>query len=156
RLRAEAIAWLNPVNDPARLASGERRLEACLDGARAGLSGVNLRVDPYDVEADPALWEVAYRWAQRATTAGLGVSVHAGEFSPANLAAALRVPGLRRLGHAVYAASSPDLLDRLAACGATVECPLTCNVILGAVNSYKDHPTGRFVARGIPVTLSTD
>ena len=91
-----------------------------------------------------------------AAGAGLGITVHAGEFSPANLAAALGVPGLSRLGHAVYAASDPRLLEQLAASGATVECSLTCNVILGAAPSYEAHPIRRFVESGIPVTLNTD
>lgn len=155
-LRAEAIGWLNPVGDPDRLLEEERRLETCLRLAPEGLAGVDFRVDPYDTEADPALWEVAYRWAERAAEAGLGITVHAGEFSVANLDAALRVPGLRRLGHAVHASRDPRLLERLAESGVTVECCLTCNVVLGAVASYEEHPIRRYVELGIPVTLNTD
>jgi hypothetical protein len=156
RFRAEAIGYLGLVDDPARLVAVERQVAACLRAARDGLAGVDFRVDPYDTAADPALWRIAYRWAERAADAGLGVTVHAGEFSAANLAAALRVPGLRRLGHAVYAASDERLLERLAETGVAVECSLTCNVVLGAVPSYEDHPIRRFAARGIPVTLNTD
>jgi adenosine deaminase len=113
-------------------------------------------VGPYDTEADPATWAVAYQWAARAADAGLGVTVHAGAFSTANLTADLQVPGLRRLGHAVYAAAEPWLLEQLANSGITVECCLSCNVILGAVSSYEAHPIQQFVAAGIPVTLNTD
>jgi len=88
--------------------------------------------------------------------AGLGITAHAGEFSPANVGAALRVPGLTRIGHAVYAAHGPKLLEQLARSGVTVECNLRCNVILGAVQSYADHPIGQFVRHNIPVTLNTD
>jgi hypothetical protein len=156
KLVAEAIGWLNPVGDPGRLVEEERRLDACLRMAAEGLAGVDFRVDPYETEADPALWAVAYRWAARAAGAGLGVTVHAGEFSPANLAAALRVPGLKRVGHGVYAASEPRLLEQLAKSGATVECCITCNVVLGAVPSYEQHPIRTFAAAGVPVTLNTD
>lgn len=156
RLRAEAIGYLGLVDDPERLVAVGRQLAACLRAAREGLAGVDFRVDPYDTAANPSLWQTAYRWAERAADAGLGVTVHAGEFSAANLAAALRVPGLRRLGHAVYAAADERLLDALAGAGVTVECSLTCNVVLGAVPSYEDHPIRRFAARGIPVTLNTD
>ncbi len=124
--------------------------------AREGLAGVDFRVDPYDTEADPVLWTIAYGWAERAAGAGLGITVHAGEFSTANLAAALRMPGLRRLGHAVHAAGDPRLLEILVRTGVTVECSLTCNVVLGAVPAYEDHPIRRFAAQGIPVTLATD
>jgi adenosine deaminase len=156
KLVAEAIGWLNPVNDPGRLLEEERRLEECLRAAREGLAGVDFRVDPYDTEADPGLWEVAYGWAARAADAGLGVTVHVGEFSPANLGAALRVPGLKRIGHGVYAVWEPRLLEQLVNSGVTIECCLTCNVILGAVASYAEHPIRRFVEAGVPVTLNTD
>lgn len=156
RLRAEALAYLGLRDDPRYLLEAERRLEACLRAARDGLAGVDFRIDPYDTEADSALWAIAYRWAERAADAGLGITVHAGEFSTANLAAALGVPGLKRLGHAVYAAQDLKLLDLLARSGVTVDLSLTCNVVLGAVRSYEDHPIRRFVERGIPITLNTD
>jgi adenosine deaminase len=118
-----------------------------------GLGGIDLLYRPYDEEAD---WEHLSRVASRALEAGLGVTAHAGEFSTANIAAALRLPGLTRLGHAVYAASDPRLLDMLVERGVTVECSLSCNVVLGAVSSYEDHPIRRFVKRGIPLALCTD
>jgi adenosine deaminase len=155
-LRAEAIGFLNAVDDLAMITAGESHLQACLKAAREGLGGVDFRVDPYDTPAGPAAWEIAYGWAQRAADAGLGITVHAGEFSTANLDAALRMPGVTRLGHALYAASDPRLLDQLAESGIIVEFSLTCNVILGAVPSYEEHPIRRFVERGIPVTLNTD
>lgn len=156
RLHAEAIIFLNLVDDPGRLADVERRFELCLRAARDGLAGVDFRVDPYHTPADPALWEIAYKWAERAADAGLGITVHAGEFSDANLAVALRMPGLRRLGHAVHAVSSPLLLEQLAGSRVTVESSLTCNVILGAVPSYEQHPIRQFMDYGIPVTINTD
>lgn len=155
-LFAEAIALLHLAPDPGRSGSAQRQFEVCLRMAREGLAGINMIVVPYDTEADPATWAAAYRWTERAADAGLGISVHAGEFSTANLAAALHVPGLQRIGHAVHAAADPGLLERLARSGVTVECPLSCNVVLGAVPSYEAHPIRQFVGSGISVTLSTD
>jgi adenosine deaminase len=155
-LVAEAIGYLNPTGDSAKRELEVRRLEACLKAAPEGLGGVDFRVDPYVEEAPPEVWAVAYRWAERARDAGLGVTVHAGEFSPANIESALRMPGLVRLGHGVHAAYDEQLLEALSRSGATLECSLTCNVILGAVPSYEAHPIRRFVEHGIPVTLSTD
>lgn len=66
------------------------------------------------------------------------------------------MPGLTRLGHAVYAAEDPHLLALLAERRSTVECSLSCNVVLGAVASYEAHPIRRFVEAGIPVALGTD
>ena len=128
-------------------------LRSCVAAARDGLAGIDLIPIPYDAEAD---WTSIDRWVASAAHAGLGVTAHVGEFSPANIAAALRLPGLQRLGHAVYATADADLLELVAQSGATVECALTCNLVLGAVSSYEDHPIRRFVEHGIPVALGTD
>jgi hypothetical protein len=49
--------------------------------ATEGLGGIDLRLNPYDREPAPSLWATAYRLAERAASAGLGITVHAGEFS---------------------------------------------------------------------------
>ena len=128
-------------------------LPRCLAAARRGLAGLNILPVPYDQPAD---WSVVRRWADRARDAGLGIAAHAGEFSALHLAEALEVPGLTRIGHALAAATDPRLLDRIAARGVTVECALSSNVVLGAVDSYERHPIRRFVERGIPVAICTD
>jgi adenosine deaminase len=150
RLRAEAIiAGTHPTSELWQAV----QLPACLAAARAGLAGIHILPDPYDGEMD---WTPVYAWAERAADAGLGIAAHAGEFSTANIAAALRTPGLTRVGHAVYAAREPRLLEQLARSGVTVECSLTCNVVLGAVDAYEEYPLHQFIAAGIPITLNTD
>ena len=149
-LRAEAIICLRLPHQPEIM---QRRLDACLQAVREGLAGVDVIPQPYAEEAD---WPGINLWVAPLAAAGLGVTVHAAEFSTANLAGALRTPGVSRIGHAAYAARDPHLLDLLAASGVTVECCLTSNVILGAVPSYEEHPLRQFVAAGIPVTLNTD
>ena len=153
---AEAIGFLLLVNDPVKLHESEQLLETYLRLAPDGLAGVDFLIVPYDSDADPELWATAYRWAARAADAGLGITVHAGEFSSANLSAALRVPGLQRLGHAVHATANPRFLDQLLARQITVECCLSCNVVLGAVSSYEAHPIRSLMDAGVPVTLNTD
>lgn len=145
---AEAIVSLW-VGRPAT----SEHLEACLRARREGLAGIDLIPLPYETETD---WTEAYRWADRAHEAGLGITAHAGEFSSANVRAALGTPGLTRIGHAVHAAYEPDLLEQMAKSGVTVECCLTSNVVLGAVGSLESHPIGRFARAGVPVTLNTD
>jgi hypothetical protein len=150
KLRAEAlIAGTQPT--------GERWLDvylpACLEAAREGLAGIHIIPDPYDAEMD---WAPVYRWATRASAAGLGLAAHVGEFDATNVAAALQVPGLTRLGPAVYAAHNPWLLEQVACSGVTIECSLSCNVVLGATDAYEAHPIRQFVTLGITVTLSTD
>jgi adenosine deaminase len=148
--RAEAIYTLLLFYDPARL---ERVVRACIQAADEGLRGIDLLYEPYETEAE---WTAAYRIAERVAEAGLGVTAHAGEVSTANIAAALRVPGLTRIGHATHAATDSHLLELLATSGVTVECCLTCNVVVGAAPSYEEHPLRQFVECGIPVALCTD
>jgi adenosine deaminase len=149
-LRAEAIiAGTRPASDMWR----DVQLPACLAAAREGLAGIHILPDPYDGEMD---WTPVYAWAERAADAGLGIAAHAGEFSTANIAAALGTPGLTRVGHAAYAARDPRLLEQLAHSGVTVECSLTCNVVLGAIDAYEEYPLNQFLAAGIPITLNTD
>jgi adenosine deaminase len=124
--------------------------------AKEGLAGIDFSVSPYAAEVNPALWSVLYDWAARAADAGMGITMHAGEFSTANVAAALRIPGLRRLGHAVYVAADSSLLEQMARSGVTAECCLSCNVILGAAPSYETHPIRLLMEAGVPVTLNTD
>ena len=149
-LRAEAAYTLLTWDEPERLA---HVVAACLRAACEGLGGIDLQYIPYDTEAE---WTALARLAERAADARLGITVHSGEFSTANIAAALRLPGVTRLGHAVYAANDPRLLDLLAERGVTVECSLSCNVVLGAVRFYEEHPIRRFVAHDIRVALCTD
>ena len=108
-------------------------LPRCLASCPARVGRLNILPVPYDQPAD---WSVVHGWSERARDAGLGVTAHAGEFGARHLAEALEVPGLTRIGHALAAAADPRLLDRIAARAVTIECALTCNVVLGAVEGY--------------------
>jgi Adenosine deaminase len=155
-LRAEAIGYVEVWGDDPRRDVEGNKLNACVRAAPDGLGGVDLLVRPYDATDDPEVWRTAYQWADRAASAGLGITMHAGEFGTRSIGPALRTPGLRRIGHGTHAADDPKLLQDLARSGATVECALTCNVVLGSARSYREHPLRRFVEHGIPVTLATD
>ena len=144
---AEALGLMRATPD------GADAFETCLRARDQGLAGIDFVPEPLDSEAD---WTVAYRWAERATEAGLGITAHAAEFSTANLAAALRLPGITRIGHGVYASASDELLRQFVDSGVTVECCLTSNVVLGAVPSLEEHPIRDFVEAGVPVTLCSD
>jgi adenosine deaminase len=150
RLRAEALISGITPSKPARW---ERVLPLCFEAARHGLAGIDLIPDPYDSEAD---WTGVADRTARAADAGLGVTVHAGEFSQANIAQAIALPGVSRLGHAVFAAADARLLDAVVRSNVTIECCLSCNVLLGGARSYAEHPIRQFAAAGIPVTLNAD
>jgi adenosine deaminase len=150
QLRAEALVT---GLTPSRSDRWERVLPLCFEAARMGLAGIDILPEPYDSEAD---WSGVGKWTARAADAGLGVTVHAGEFSTANILQVVRLPGVSRLGHGVFAAADPRLLEAVWAAGVTLECCLSSNVLLGGTASYRDHPLQQFAAAGIPVTLNSD
>lgn len=136
--------------------NGKELLDACLVARNAGLSGIDFLSSPRASGSNGARWREIYSWAELAADVGLGVTIHAGEFSSGDISSALRVPGVTRIGHAVHAVASPELLHEMKAAGVTLECCLTSNVVLGAVRSLSDHPIRTFVDAGVPVTLNTD
>lgn len=147
---AEALVSLLLWFEPDRL---RRIIDACQRAAADGLAGIDLLNVPYCGEAD---WRLARTIVSEADAAGLGVTVHAGEFSPANIAAVAGMDGVSRIGHATHAPADPWLLDLLATREITVEACLTANVVLGAVPSLEEHPLRRFLDAGIKVALGTD
>jgi hypothetical protein len=155
-LHAEAIGYVEVWEDPARREAELCKLHACLRASGDGLAGIDFLVRPYDATDDPDLWRTAHQWADRAASAGLGVTMHVGEFGTTSIGPALGTPGLRRIGHGTHIADDHALLEKLARSGVTLECPLTCNVVLGSAPSFEDHPIRRYVEHGFPVTLATD
>ena len=153
---AEAIGMIILDQGPAQFEGLERHLENCLALVEYGLAGIDFVVLPYDTEAPPKYWHFIYGLAERAAEAGLGITVHSGECSTANVAAVLQIPGLSRIGHAVYAAAEERFLIEIAERQITVECCLSCNVVVGGASSYETHPIQKFIDAGIPVTLNTD
>lgn len=93
----------------------------------------------------------------RARDAGLGVTVHAGEFAgPAGIWAAIYQLGATRIGHGIRAIEDPALLDRLRERGVALEICPTSNLRLGLVSTLSAHPVGALLRQGVPVTINSD
>jgi adenosine deaminase len=91
-----------------------------------------------------------------AAEAGLGCSVHAGEWAgPESVRAALTLP-VTRIGHGVRAIEDAQLVNELAERGMVLECCPSSNVVLGLYPSFEEHPIRALRAAGIPVTLGSD
>ena len=91
-----------------------------------------------------------------AREAGLGLTVHAGEWDgPDSVRQGLAL-GVSRIGHGVRAAEDPALVRELAECGTVLEVCPTSNVVLGLYPSYADHPLPALRAAGVRVTLGSD
>jgi adenosine deaminase len=91
-----------------------------------------------------------------ASAAGLGCTVHAGEWAGAHsVRAALQLP-VTRIAHGVRSIEDPALVEELAERGIVLECCPTSNVVLGAFESYEAHPLPRLRAAGVRITLGSD
>jgi adenosine deaminase len=91
-----------------------------------------------------------------AAGAGLGCTVHAGEWAGADSVRAGMALPVTRIAHGVRAIEDPALVEELAERGLVLECCPTSNVVLGAFESYGDHPLPHLRAAGVKVTLGSD
>ena len=91
-----------------------------------------------------------------AAQAGLGCTIHAGEWAgPESVRAALELP-ITRIAHGVRAIEDPALVSDLAARGTVLECCPTSNVVLGVYPSYEEHPLPALRDAGVKLTLGSD
>jgi adenosine deaminase len=91
-----------------------------------------------------------------AAAAGLGCTVHAGEWAgPQSVRAGLELP-VTRIAHGVRAIEDPQLVGELAERGVFLECCPTSNVVLGIYPSYGEHPLPRLREAGVRITLGSD
>jgi adenosine deaminase len=114
--------------------------------------GVDLAGD--EENYPPALFTAA---KNRARDAGLGITVHAGEFTgPASVWTAVYHLGATRIGHGIRAADDPALMDRLRERRVVLEICPTSNLRLGLAPGLSAHPLRRFLEHGVPVSINSD
>jgi adenosine deaminase/aminodeoxyfutalosine deaminase len=93
---------------------------------------------------------------KKAADDGLRLTAHAGETTgPESVWGALNI-GAERIGHALSAASDPELLEVMAQKQVPVEMCITSNLRTGACKELEEHPVRRFFDEGLMITLSTD
>lgn len=93
---------------------------------------------------------------EAARSAGLGISIHAGEWGgAAQVRRALELDPAR-IAHGAPAIDDRALVAELRTRGVTLDLCPTSNVQAGMYARLADHPLPRLVRAGAPVTLSTD
>jgi adenosine deaminase len=91
-----------------------------------------------------------------AAAAGLGCTVHAGEWAgPESVRAALELP-ITRIAHGVRSIEDPALVEELAELEIVLEVCPTSNVVLGVFPTYEEHPLPQLIEAGVRVTLGSD
>lgn len=94
---------------------------------------------------------------QTLRSAGLHVTIHAGEFAGSEaIWQAIDDCGAERIGHGCAAAQDPALLRRLAQDRIAVEVCLSSNFFTGVCTDLRQHPLVLFVEYGVPVVLCSD
>lgn len=130
-------------------------LAVALESARFighGLTGFDL-AGPEAAYPDPMLHGEAFSAAR---AAGLGITIHAGEWGgAAQVRRALSV-GPSRIAHGAPAVEDPELRAELIARDITLDLCPTSNVQASIYPTLADHPLRRLHRAGVPVTLSTD
>lgn len=112
-----------------------------------------------DLAGDEALFDAGtYAGPLRdAKSAGLGITVHAGEGCDAShISQAVAELCADRVGHGVSAREDPGVVSMLAERGTLVEICLSSNVHTGAVGSLAEHPLTLLDDAGVRVALATD
>jgi adenosine deaminase len=127
--------------------------EAIREGLPSAFVGIDLAGDEVRYP-DVRPFENCFRAAR---AAGLGTTVHAGEFGDERaIWLAVDRLGAMRIGHGVAAGGCHALAARLRQDDIMLEVSVTSNVRLGAVPAARHHPLRWFVGAGVPVCLNTD
>lgn len=128
--------------------------------ARAAARSAGDGVTGFDLAGDESRWPAhepvagAFRIA---AAAGLGLTCHAAEAAgPHAVMDAVRVLGVRRIGHGAHLAEDQDALRRAADEGVVIEICPTSNVRTGAIPEVGAHPAGVFRAAGLRLVLGDD
>ncbi|MGH2893575.1 MAG: adenosine deaminase [Solirubrobacteraceae bacterium] len=91
-----------------------------------------------------------------AAEAGLGCTVHAGEWAgPDSVRAALTLP-VTRIDHGVRAIEDASLVTELASRQIVLDTCPTSNVVLGVFPGFDEHPLPRLRDAGVRLTLGSD
>jgi adenosine deaminase len=118
-----------------------------------GLTGFDLAGREAD-HPDPRVHARAFDIAREA---GLGITVHAGEWGgAAQVRSSLNAVSPSRIAHGTTAAQDPTLMAELVARAVTLDVCPTSNVQANDFPTLTDVPLRRLVDAGVPVTLSTD
>ncbi len=88
---------------------------------------------------------------------GLGLTAHAGEWSPAvAVLEAVNSLNLSRVGHGISVAKNLDIMIELIERKIGFEVCLSSNVHLGISRSFEEHPARKMLNAGCSITFSTD
>jgi len=147
-----AVSLIASFNRHESVALAEQVTQLAVDHRADGILGLDVSGN----EAQFSLWPFA-SLLKEAKAAGLGLSLHAGEWGgPANIAEAIASLHADRIGHGVRILEDPGVVELASQRRIPFEVCLTSNYQSGVVPSLSAHPLRRMLAAGLNVTLNTD
>ena len=115
-----------------------------------------LGIDLADSETDFPIRDFAPH-VQRAREAGLRVTVHTGEDTPASFVIdTVQAIQPDRIGHGIHIIEDPAAVDLICERGITLEVNPWSNYLTSAVRVIEEHPLKRLFDLGVRVTLNSD
>ncbi|MCP4545231.1 MAG: adenosine deaminase [bacterium] len=128
-------------------------LDIACDGVKEGITGLDLSGDEVNAAAEPFI-----DLFDRARSAGLDISVHAGEWTgPENIRFAIEELNATRIGHGIGILDDPDLISLARERGTLFEFCITSNYLTAAIAVKKEHPVLELTRKhGLSTTLNTD
>ncbi len=148
-LQVELIATVNR-NDPVQ--ESLPTVEAAIAGAGQHFAGIDIAGD--ENHGNLVRFAGIFR---KARTAGLGITIHAGEVGPAaNVRDAIRLLGADRIGHGIRVLEDPEVVKLAKEAGVVFEVCPTSNLRTGAVESIETHPIAEMARAELAVALCTD
>lgn len=131
---------------------GREVLQAALGHCERGVVGLDLAGVEEGFSAQ--LFTPIFR---EATDAGLGITVHAGEWEGAqSVWDAVGNLGAMRVGHGIRALEDPGIVSVLAERKIPLEVCPTSNYYTGVVEALEQHPLTRLIEQGVFTTINTD
>jgi adenosine deaminase len=117
-----------------------------------GLIGLDLAGNEAEFKTEP--FHAIFREARQA---GLRITIHAGEWGPAeNVRDAILNLGAERIGHGVRVMEDESIVALAKERGTVFEVCVTSNYQSGVVRSLPAHPLPKMIEAGLLVTLNTD
>jgi len=119
---------------------------------RQAIQGIDLA----DSERDFPIQEFV-PYVIRAKDAGLKVTIHTGEDSPASFVVdTIRLANPDRIGHGIHIIEDPAAIELVKERGLTLEVNPWSNYLINAVPRIEEHPLKRLFDLGVRVTVNSD
>lgn len=146
------VRFIVSMNRHESVEIGEQVLNAALGLRELGVVAIDLAGNENGFPAQP------FRDVfDRAKAAGMGVTIHAGEWAGAeSMYTAIHDLGADRIGHGVRAADDPALVELLAERQTVLEICPTSNVHSGVVSDWAEHPIQTLYKNRVRTTINTD